>query len=151
MGRGSTLLAALTPARLAGHGELVPSAHRGRVLAAGCIACIALLLFLFQVVRPAAQQLTHGFSAYYTASRLVREGHSVADFYADDWFRAQTIRLGFAGADDIYYLNPPTTALLFWPLAALGPWDARAIWTAVDLLVLGAALAILVRLVRGGA
>ena len=125
-------------------------AHRKQVLASGLVASIAALLFLLQVIRPAASQLTHGFSSYYTASRLVREGWSVADFYDDGWFQSQTERLGFVGAEDVYNLNPPSTALLFWPLSGLSPEDGKAVWTGVNLLLLGLALGGMVRIVRGG-
>ncbi|HVC34155.1 MAG TPA: glycosyltransferase family 87 protein [Chloroflexota bacterium] len=108
------------------------------------------LAFLLLVARPAATHLTHGFSAYDTAARLLLEGQSPIRFYDDDWFRQQTIRLGFAGADDIYNLNPPTTALLLWPLAGLDPISAKVAWTALNLSFLALALFGLVHLTRGG-
>jgi len=121
-----------------------------QVLASGLVTGVVALVFFLRVVQPAASQLTYGFSSYYTASRLVREGWSVADFYDDRWFRSQTDRLGFAGAEDIYNLNPPATALLFWPLSALSPMDGKAVWTGLNLLLLGLALGGLIRIVRGG-
>lgn len=121
-----------------------------KLLAVG-VAMVVGGLFLWQVARPAAGQLTHGFSAYYTASRLVREGASVANFYDDAWFHAQTVRLGFSGAEDIYNLNPPTTALLFWPLAAMPPGEAKAAWTVGNVLLLALVIAQLVRTLGGGA
>jgi hypothetical protein len=60
------------------------------------------------------------------------------------------MRLGFAGADDIYNLNPPTMALLFWPLAVLPPYEAKAVWTGLNLLLLGLALGGVIHTIRGG-
>src|SRR5439155_7266018 len=76
------------------------------------------------VAFPSAGRLTNGFSAYYTAAKLIREGAPVARFYDDEWFRAQTIRLGFERAPDIYNINPPAASLLFWPLSTLDPYGA---------------------------
>src|SRR5213080_4049587 len=125
---------------------------RARLAAPARLLAVALLLlFIWWVALPAATRPTHGFSAYYTAARLVLEGQDPARFYDDDWFREQTVRLGFAGAEDIYNVNPPTAALLLLPLAGLTPQVARAVWTGLNLLFLGLALAGLLRLTRGGA
>jgi alpha-1,2-mannosyltransferase len=107
-----------------------------------------LLLFLLRVAGPAAVTPTHGFSAYFTAARLVREGADAARFYDDAWFWDQTVRLGFAGTEDIYNANPPVTALLLWPLSSLAPSTARVLWTTLNLLFLGLALAITLRALR---
>ena len=125
---------------------------RARLAAPARLLAVALLLlFIWWVALPAATRPTHGFSAYYTAARLVLEGQDPARFYDDDWFREQTVRLGFAGAEDIYNVNPPTAALLLLPLAGLTPQVARAIWTGLNLLCLGLALAGLLRLTCGDA
>lgn len=124
--------------------------HRKQVLSSGLVSLVVVLVFAWWVVRPAANQLTYGFSAYYTASRLVREGWSVGDFYDNRWFRSQTDRLGFVGAEDIYNLNPPTTALFFWPLSTLAPKESKAVWTGLNVVILGLALGGLIRTVRGG-
>lgn len=101
------------------------------------------------VALPSAGRLTNGFSAYYTAARLVREGAPVARFYDDEWFRAQTIRLGFERAPDIYNINPPAAALLFWPLSTLVPSDARVVWTGLNLLFLVLAAGLIGALFHG--
>ncbi|HEX5505750.1 MAG TPA: glycosyltransferase family 87 protein [Thermomicrobiales bacterium] len=124
---------------------------RARRLAPAWLLAAALVAWLLaRVALPAATQLTYGFSAYYTAARLVREGRPAARLYDDAWFRAQTARLGLAGAEDIFNVNPPPAALLFWPLAGLTPREARALWTAVNLLCLALAWWGLVRLTRAG-
>src|ERR1035437_3228764 len=96
----------------------VPSAMRIAIFAT---AVGASLLFAVLVACPAATQLTNGFSAYDTSARLVVEGANPAHFYDDEWFRLQTIRLGFGAAQDIYNVNPPAAALLMVPLAELSP------------------------------
>jgi len=111
-------------------------------------ACALLLFFLLRVALPAATTPTHGFSAYFTAARLIREGADPARFYDDAWFWEQTVRLGFAGAEDIYNANPPVTALLLWPLASFAPPTARMLWTGLNLLFLGLALTLTLHTLR---
>ncbi|MBI2569010.1 MAG: DUF2029 domain-containing protein [Candidatus Schekmanbacteria bacterium] len=86
---------------------------------------------------------THGFVAYYAAARLVTEGAETHQFYDDDWFRRQVARFE-SGASDIYNLNPPTTALLAIPVAALEHRAARRLWTVLSALCLAVALRCLV-------
>lgn len=124
---------------------------RARRPAPAWLLAAALVAWLLaRVALPAATHLTYGFSAYYTAARLVREGQPAARLYDDAWFRTQTVRLGLAGAEDIFYVNPPPAALLFWPLAGLTPRQARALWTALNLTCLALAWWGLLRLTRGG-
>jgi hypothetical protein len=102
------------------------------------------------VAGPASSKLTNGFAAYYTAGQLLREGQPAARFYDDDWFRGQTIRLGFNRAQDIYNVNPPAAALLLWPLATLDPVVAKQVLTAFNLICLALApLCLAVILPRG--
>ena len=103
----------------------------------------ASLLFAVLVACPAATQLTNGFSAYDTSARLVVEGANPAHFYDDEWFRLQTIRLGFGAAQDIYNVNPPAAALLMVPLAGLSPLAGKEVWTGLNLAFLAIALAVL--------
>jgi alpha-1,2-mannosyltransferase len=112
------------------------------------IAAAFLALFLVQVAVPAATRLTDGFTAYFTAARLVQAGQGAARFYDDSWFMAQTVQLGPAAAPDIYNLNPPAAALLLLPLAGLDPVLAKAVWTGLNLIFLGVASAGLVWLGR---
>jgi hypothetical protein len=82
----------------------------------------------------AAVRPSHGFVAYYTASRLVAEGADSARFYDDIWFKAQMKRYGLA-ADDVH-INPPATNLLLLPLVGLDYTSARVIWTIFNLVIL---------------
>jgi hypothetical protein len=114
------------------------------------LALAATLWLVFGVAIPASTEVTNGFAAYYTASRLIREGVSASRFYDDDWFLAQTIRLGFGRARDIYNLNPPTAALILWPLADLDPVRAKQVWTWTNLVFLGLACLALAASEPGG-
>jgi Glycosyltransferase family 87 len=110
-------------------------------------AAVFVALFLVQVAIPAATRPTNGFSAYYTAARLVASGQADARMYDDAWFSDATIRLGFANARDVYNINPPA-ALLLLPLAGLEPNDAKVVWTVLNLVILAVALVGLARLAR---
>jgi hypothetical protein len=113
------------------------------------VAAVLLAAFAWQVALPGATRLTNGFSAYYTAARLLRAGSDAARFYDDAWFQAQTLQLGFANARDIFNVNPPAAALLLWPLAGLAPGAAKAVWTGLNLLLAGASLLLATRLAGG--
>jgi hypothetical protein len=117
---------------------------------AAAVAAIFVAGFIGQVALPAATGLTNGFSAYYTAARLVRSGADVAHFYDDSWFQAQTLAFGFGNARDIFNVNPPATALLLWPIAGLDPVAAKAVWTGLNLVFIALALVILAGLTESG-
>jgi hypothetical protein len=110
------------------------------------VGALAVVAFVIQVALPASTRLTNGFSAYDTAARLVLEGADPSRFYDDDWFRSQTIRFGFATAQDIYNVNPPAAALLLVPLAGLPPVAAKQAWTVLNLGFVGVALILLARI-----
>ena len=107
---------------------------------------ISALIFLTATVLPASNKITVGFAAYYTASRLALEHRSGAIFYDDVLFRAEVERLTEGQASDIYWANPPTTAILFLPLALLSPASARRIWIWLSFLFLALAIESLGRL-----
>jgi hypothetical protein len=86
---------------------------------------------------------THGFVAYYTASRLLAEGVDARMFYDDAWFAAR-VQEDAHGVTD-YFGNPPSTAWLLRPLVGLGPSGSRIIWTVFNVALLLAALACMVR------
>ncbi|MCC7354525.1 MAG: DUF2029 domain-containing protein [Anaerolineae bacterium] len=103
----------------------------------------ASLVRLAPVVVSSARHTSHGFAAYYTASRLFWEDPaSLRRAYDDNWFRAQVARLHPASAD-IFNVNPPTMSLLFLPLARLTPLQARALWIGFNVLFLAVACLLL--------
>lgn len=118
---------------------------RVRILALVLTTCAA-VLFVTGLLVPEAGRLTGGFSSYYTASRLISEGVDPAIFYDEPWFQEQTLRFGFAGATDIWHVNPPATTLLFLPIAWLSPERADWVWTVANVVLLLATLVVLRRL-----
>lgn len=101
------------------------------------MAIAAGLALTFPFLRDAAARPSDGFIAYYTAARLVLSGQAEA-LYDDAQFREATRTVGVA-ADDIYYVNPPTTSLVLVPLASLSYIGARTAWTVLSVGLLLAA------------
>lgn len=87
------------------------------------------------VLEAAAHHRTGEFIAYYGASRAIRDGESVASFYDDSVFWSYTRRYG-PDAKNIYYPNPPTTALFAWPLGLLTFSAARITWLSFSIVAL---------------
>lgn len=107
-------------------------------------------VFLALVVWPSAQHPSHGFAAYYTASRLALTEGLDARVYDDVWFRAQTEAASGGAASDIFNANPPTMALLALPVAGLPLGAARWIWTGFNAALLFGALYLLGRALHLG-
>jgi hypothetical protein len=115
-----------------------------RRLAAYLFFAAAALWFSLGVVRPAAERLTHGFGAYYAAARLLLDGRMSAQIYDPDYFRPLVRAATHGQAEDIFNANPPTTTLLFAPLAPLTVEMARRVWMVLSALLLLAGLGLLV-------
>ena len=107
---------------------------------------ISVVVFFMTTLLPSAKKITHGFAAYFTASRLVIEHRGGSIFYDDNAFQAEVTQVTHGQASDIYWANPPTTAVMFMPLASLSIDSARRIWTCLSLisLVLGVVISGLV-------
>ncbi|MEE9573063.1 MAG: hypothetical protein V3W20_08455, partial [Candidatus Neomarinimicrobiota bacterium] len=73
-------------------------------------AIIFAAYFIFFVVTNASRS-THGFVAYYTASKLLAEGEDVSGFYNNDWFSSNVKRF-VPEVYEIYNVNMPTTSLI---------------------------------------
>ncbi len=97
---------------------------------------VVLLWFTSQVVYPTSQTITHGFATYYSAARLLHRGPLPPQVYDPAYFRPIVRADTHQQADDIYYANPPTTALLLWPLSFLPIGQTRLIWTIANVLML---------------
>ncbi len=108
------------------------------------LAAIAGLIFLANVVRPALTAVTHGYSAYYTAARLILEGRWSERVYDDAWFSAEVLAQTGGRVSDLISYNPPGASLLMLPFAGLGLAGARLGWTLFNLLLLAASLRLIV-------
>jgi hypothetical protein len=117
----------------------MPRDH-GRVVA-GAIA--AMILAAFAVF--SARSVTHGFVAYYAASRLLVSGELGPTAYDDAWFGEVVRRLTESNVREIFTPNPPTMALMALPIARLDAQPARAVWLMTSLFAFIAGAAALVR------
>ncbi len=115
------------------------------------IAAAMLGVRLAILVSQRVDEPAHGFVSHYAAARLLTEGADVAQFYDDSWFEGQVARFE-PTVTDIFGANMPTMSLLMVPLAILDYRGARAVWTAVSLLLLIATSVWLLRSlnIRGG-
>ena len=100
------------------------------------LLAISTLVFIVNTALPSSSKITYGFAAYYTSSRLLMEHHNGSIFYDDIAFRAEVERTTNGQASDIYWANPPTTAIMFMPLVFLSPIEARHLWIGVSFLFL---------------
>jgi len=106
-------------------------------------AIIFAAYFIFFVVTNASRS-THGFLAYYTASKLLAEGEDVSRFYDDDWFSSNVKRF-VPEVYEIYNVNMPTTSLIMLPLVTFDYITARIIWTIFNFIILIAAVLFLIQ------
>jgi len=82
------------------------------------------------------------FTIFYTAGQMVRSGQSTALY---DLATQRRVQKQFATGLLPPYNHPPFEALLFVPLTYLGYVPAYAIWTAINVVLLGATLILLKR------
>ena len=99
-------------------------------------------IFLIAIFFPSLHKITYGFSAYYTAAHLVAEHRGGSIFYDDHTFQTEVERLTDGQAVDIYWANPPTTALMLLPLAKLSITKAHIVWLGILLIALFLAVVI---------
>jgi hypothetical protein len=89
------------------------------------VVCAAVRFVI--VLKAAERHQTGEFVAYYGASRAIRDGEAVASFYDDSVFWSYTRKYG-PDAKNIYYPNPPSTALFALPLGYYSFQTARLAW-----------------------
>ena len=97
---------------------------------------ISLLILIAFTWLPATNEITHGFAAYYASSRLILDHRGGTLLYDDSVFQREVESFTEGRASDIYWANPPTTSLLFLPLAKLTIIDARHLWMMLSLIAL---------------
>jgi len=81
-----------------------------------------------------ADSTNHGFSSYYTASKLLSKGEDVSRFYDNDWFSSK-VKNYVPEVYEIYHVNLPTTTLIFLPLSRFDYAPAKIIWTSFNLCI----------------
>jgi hypothetical protein len=102
---------------------------------------LAALAILVAYVAFSAGRVTHGFVAYYAASRLRTSGQLGPAIYDDDWFRRFVQELTGTGVLEIFGPNPPTMSLMALPVAWLDHGAARTVWLVASLVAFVVALA----------
>ncbi len=103
----------------------------------------AMVLAVFTVF--SAGSMTHGFVAYYAASRLLVSGELGPIAYDDRWFGEKVQQITASSVREIFTPNPPTMALMALPVAGLDAQPARAVWLVASLVAFIAAVAALVK------
>jgi hypothetical protein len=91
------------------------------------------------------RQETHGFAMYYTYARMVLEGEDFQRAFASSYFNSRIEAYGMSNITDMPN-NPPTTAFIMIAISWLPPDAAKAVWTAVLLVLLVVSLRILLTL-----
>lgn len=107
------------------------------------IRCFLLVVVSFHIwflwnLRGRAQKGDPDFTVYYTAARILREGHGHALYDSATQLAAQR---EFTANSDIRrgplpYIHPPVEALIFWPLTFLPYFTALELWNALNLFLL---------------
>jgi len=98
------------------------------------VVVILLIYARFAIVESARDWDASDLAINYSAATLLRTGGSIYDWAALRQIHAE--RIGPPGvlyqALFVTYINPPTTALLFWPLALLPFADAKWIFVVIN-------------------
>ncbi len=111
-------------------------------------AVAALLFFLATAFRSGWTRVETDFPNYYTAAVCVRKGLPLRNFYDWTWFQRQ---MNFAGVEQQlggYSAHTPLTELPMIPLAGFPFQEAKRIWLAVNLGLLGGTVWLLTRLTQ---
>jgi hypothetical protein len=113
-----------------------------RILVTWSAAAIVLTAFTWY----SAGSVTHGFVAYYGAARLLATGQLGPMAYDDSWFGHYVQTVTGSNVVEIFTPNPPTMALMAWPIAMLSPATARTAWLCASLASIATAALVLLRL-----
>lgn len=73
------------------------------------------------------------FAGYYTASKLVATGDSVASMYDDQWFIGRMGQFGIIDQKMVFYVNPPAASFVMIPLTGFDPAMAKVVWIGINL------------------
>jgi hypothetical protein len=112
----------------------------------GAAAVLVLLAYLTAIVIPVAQRNVGIFATYYTASYIFAHmPQQLAHAYDAHWFVSQFPVAGIDNFRDVFFIQPPTMAVIGLPLLVLPPAPARLVWAVASLLMLLGGLMVLAR------
>ena len=80
------------------------------------MAWLAAVFVLAAFAIYSAGSITHGFVAYYAAAGLLIDGQLGSAAYDDRWFGEYLQQLTGSNIRESFTPNPPTMALLAWPI-----------------------------------
>src|SRR5437867_3783826 len=71
--------------------------------------------------------VTHGFTGYYTFSRMLLKGEDLGKSYDSSYFNVKIKEYGINGVYDVQP-NIPTNSFAYLPVAWLNPLTAKIVW-----------------------
>jgi|SRR4030095_1354476 len=91
-----------------------------------------------------SQNVTHGFTSYYTFSRILFEGGDISKAYDSTYFYQ---KIKDYGIEKVYDQpnNLPTSAFLMLPIAPLNPFAAKVLWTCLSVIFIFISLWLILR------
>jgi hypothetical protein len=100
-----------------------------------CVIVFSILILKYGVL-PSFQNTRGDFANYYTASRLIHDDIPIERAYRDFvWFQKQMDGYGIQNQVGGFIPHPPTTALVFLPLAFFDAVSAKNIWTCFNIVL----------------
>ncbi|MFY9562480.1 MAG: glycosyltransferase family 87 protein [Terriglobales bacterium] len=122
---------------------------RGKEFVAGVFLAVITLSNVVVVpgLLPFLRSGYQNFTIFYTAGKMVRSGQTAALYDLSVQYQAQQqfapdVRIRQAA---LPYNHPPFEALLFVPFTFFGYWTAYLFWTALNIILLAASLAVLTK------
>lgn len=100
-------------------------------------------LFIYLVFIPSVSKINTDFPNYYVSTRMYLEGKEMRTAYDNVLFNRELQLYGINDQIVSYTPYPPITALLFVPLAHLGPLEAKLVWNIINLLLLAGCVILL--------
>jgi hypothetical protein len=124
--------------------EKIPTVKRLADGLALLLFLAAFSFFLLKAIFPLMGQMTHGFTAYYTASVLLARRELGPQAYDITWFSRQVQTVIPQATGEVMTYNLPTFALLTLPLLVFDPQTARDLSMWLNVLLLLASLGLMI-------
>jgi len=97
---------------------------------------------VWMYIIPAWKTIVTDFPNYYVSAWAVRHGGDLSQLYDPVWFEREKHRSGIERPAALFNYFPPMNALIMWPLAELPPMQAKRAWTIINVISLGAVIAL---------